>query len=307
MEDKLKKQGGKSNDLSDIVLEKEKSNVDKTKKILLFAASLILLFLVALVVMKLFNKSPQSEGDTLAQVGEQMTQPVDESVDQISKKVEDTNSLFQQEPIADDGTETDLKFEEMVRRLKAQDSTEEEKPAPAPAVVEKPVEKSVEKAKTATKDTKDLFDKKVEEITKSVTKTKEKSTQKVAKAKEEAAKIIETKIVKPAPKPKKRVVEPPKEIIVDTKVSPVSQGAKLSTLSGYFIQVGATTASFPDRRYLQKIKNAGYDYVVHTTVVNGRKIKKILIGPFSSKNAAKRKLPAVQASINPSAYVYRVK
>jgi cell division septation protein DedD len=303
MEDKLKKQGGKSNDLSDIVLEKEKSNVDKTKKILLFAASLILLFLVALVVMKLFNKSPQNDNSTLAQVGEQMNHPVDESIDQISKKVEDTNSLFQQEPIVDDGTETDLKFEEMVRRLKAQDGTEEEKPAPAPAVVEKPVEKT----KTAVKETKDLFDKKVDEIAKSVSKTKEHTTAKVVKAKEAAAKIIETKIVTPAPKAKKQVVPAPKEIIIDTKVSPVQTGAKLSTLSGYFIQVGATTASFPDRRYLQKIKNAGYDYVVHTTVVNGRKIKKILIGPFSSKNAAKRKLPAVQASINPSAYVYRVK
>jgi DedD protein len=303
MEDKLKQPVKKSNDLSDIVLEKEKSNVDKTKKMLLFAATLILLFLIGLVVMKLFNNAPQGEEDNLAQVGEQMVQPVDQSIDQLSKKVEDTNDLFQQEPIIDDGAETDLKFEEMVRKLKAQDMGEEVKKS-EPVAETKPVEKKVEKK---VDETKDLFSKKVDEIAKAAAKTKKESVQKVEEVKTAVSEVVTPKVVKPAPVKPKKVITPPKEIIIDTKVTPVPSETKFSTLSGYFIQVGATTASFPDRRYLQKIKNAGYDYVVHSTVVKGRKIKKILIGPFASKSEAKRKLPGVQSSINPSAYVYRVK
>lgn len=312
MEDKLKQPAKKSSDLSDIVLEKETSNVDKTKKMLLFAATLILLFLVGLVLMKLFNK-PQTQENNLAQVGDQMLQPVDDSVDKLSKKVEDTNTLFQQEPIVDDGAETDLKFEEMVRKLKAQDSGTEETPEakkPEKTAVAKPakkVETPVKTVKTSANETKDLFSKKVEEITKAAAKSKEATAKKVEAAKEKVSKVIAPAVVHEThPKPQK-VTTPPREIIIDTKVSPVQTPMKLSTLTGYFIQVGATTASFPDRRYLEKIKNAGYDYVVHSTVVHGKKIKKILIGPFASKNEAKRKLPGVRASVNPGAYVYRIK
>ncbi len=306
MEDKLKKQPAKSGDLSDIVLEKEKkSDVDKTKKLLLFAAMLILLFLVALVLMKLFNKDTPMENN-LAQVGEHMAQPVDKSIDKLSKKVQETNDLFQQEPIIDDSTETDLKFEEMVRRLKAQESGEIET-KPQTNTTSTPTTHIAKPAVKETTSPKDLFEKKADEIAKSVAKTKSAATTKITKAKEEAAKIIETKIVKPAAEPKpKRVINPPKEMIVDTKVTPVEPATKLSSLSGYFIQVGATTASFPDRRFLQKIKDAGYDYIVHSTIVHGRKIKKVLIGPFASRSEAKRKLPGVHATINPSAFIYRI-
>jgi len=297
MEDKLKQQTKKSNDLSDIVLEKETSNVDKTKKILLFAASMILLFLVALVVMKLFNNAPQNNDNNLAQVGDSMIQNTDESIDQISKKVEDTNNLFQQEPIVDESTETDLKFEEMVRKLKAQDSAVEDSNTV--------IEKSVEEVTKSAEETKDIFSKKVDQITQSVKKEKEAAAVSVQKAQEILTPVTAPKKVVKAPvKPK---VVPKKEIIVSSKIVPAPVETKLSTLSGYFIQVGATSNSFPDKRYLKKIKNAGYDYVVHSMMIKGRKIKKILIGPFDTKNDAKRKLPDIQAKLNPGAYIYRIK
>ncbi len=312
MEDKLKQPAKKSNDLSDIVLEKETSNVDKTKKMLLFAATLILLFLVGLVLMKLFNK-PQTEENNLAQVGDQMLQPVDDSVDKLSKKVEDTNNLFQQEPIVDDGTETDLKFEEMVRKLKAQDSgAEETKETEKSAKTEvvkhtQKVDNTTQMIKKATTETKDIFNKKVDEITKSAAKSKEIAARKITEAKTHINHVNTPVIIEEAHTKPQKISTPPKEIIIDTKVSQVKKPMKLSTLSGYFIQVGATTATFPDRHYLQKIKNAGYDYVVHSTYVHGKKIKKILIGPFASKSAAKRKLAGVHNRVNPGAFIYRIK
>ncbi len=301
MEDKLKEMK-QQNDLSDIVLEKERAGgTEKMKKILLYAASLILLFLIALVAMKLFNETPQKESTNLAQIGNGTTSSADESIDQISQKLEDTNKLFQQEPIIDESAETDLKFEEMVRKLKAQDAAEkapEESTAPETAVASAT-------APAAAKESKKEFLEKVDQLTKEATSKKEKIGARVTQEASKTAKVIAPKIVK---KPIKPVAapKPAKEVVATSRMTTSAPVQKLSTLSGYFIQVGATANAFPNRRYLQKIKNAGYDYIVHSVVVKGRKIKKILIGPFASRSAAQRKLPDVKAKINQSAYLYRI-
>jgi DedD protein len=321
MEDKLKQQEMQhQDDLSDIVLEKDKgSSVDRTKKILLYAASLILLFLVALVAMKLINETPSGSDNNLAQIGDEITQPavVDESVDKISQKLEDTNKLFQQEPIIDESVETDLKFEEMVRKLKAQDAGEEEatvnetitKQAKSAAdTVKKSAGTVVEKAA----EKRDAFTKKADEIADSIRKSK--YAEPIVKKEEPKSvkkltpKVVAPKVVAPkVTKPVKSTKPAPKEIIAESKIVPSGSETKLSSLSGYFIQVGATANTFPDRRYLQKIKNAGYDYIVHSMVIKGKKIKKILIGPYSSKSAARADLPSVKAKINSGAYIYRIK
>jgi len=310
MEDKLK-QMEKSNDLSDIVLEKKgsaSSGPEKTKKMLLTAATLVLLFLIGLVVMKLINNPDTVDQGNIAQIGEEITQKADSSIEGISKKVEETNSLFQQEPIIDETSQTDLKFEEMVRKLKAQDSAEE---TPAQKV-EEVVKKSVESEAKQIRQTKDNFAQKADKLAENIMKQKEVVKEKTAKAATQTKKEVTKIASKTMPTEKKpttvKKAEPvKKEVILSTVVDKTPKNTKLSTLSGYFIQVGATANVFPDRRYLKKIKNAGFDYVVHSMTINGKKIKKILIGPYTSKNEAKIKLPAVKAKINPSAYIYRIK
>ncbi len=201
----------------------------------------------------------------------------------------------------------------MVRKLKAQDAAEkapEEKTAHAKTAA--PSSAAVATAPSPAKESKKEFLEKVDELTKEATSKKEKIgarvTQEAPKSKpapSKTAKVIAPKIVK---KPVKPVAapKPAKEVVATSRMTTSAPVQKLSTLSGYFIQVGATANAFPNRRYLQKIKNAGYDYIVHSVVVKGRKIKKILIGPFASRSAAQRKLPDVKAKINPSAYLYRI-
>ncbi len=309
MEDKLKEMQ-QQNDLSDIVLEKERTGgTERMKKILLYAASLILLFLVALVAMKLFNETPQKEESNLAQIGNGMEKGADESLDRISQKLEDTNKLFQQEPIIDESAETDLKFEEMVRKLKAQDASEAAAEETSPA--QKAPETAVASAEPAPK-TQNAFNRKVEQITKKLSPAKKEGRDSLTLAKKEhpaaarvAPKVIAPKVVHKAQKPA-AAPKPPREVVATSRMTTEAPVQKLSTLSGYFIQVGATANSFPNRSYLQKIKNAGYDYIVHSVIVKGRKIKKILIGPYASRGAAQRKLPDIKARINPSAYLYRI-
>ncbi|HHD77316.1 MAG TPA: hypothetical protein ENK97_00840, partial [Campylobacteraceae bacterium] len=246
MEDKLKEMQ-QQNDLSDIVLEKERTGgTERMKKILLYAASLILLFLVALVAMKLFNETPQKEESNLAQIGNGMEKGADESLDRISQKLEDTNKLFQQEPIIDESAETDLKFEEMVRKLKAQDASEAAAEETSPA--QKAPETAVASAEPAPK-TQNAFNRKVEQITKKLSPAKKEGRDSLTLAKKEhpaaarvAPKVIAPKVVHKVQKPA-AVPKPPREVVATSRMTTEAPVQKLSTLSGYFIQVGATANS----------------------------------------------------------------
>ncbi len=293
MEDKLEKLK-KKNDLSDIILEKDSSGGDNIKKLLLLAASLVLLFLIILIGMKMFNNSNISPSENLASVGESIEETSETITDSAKTALDDTgDALFKKEAIIDENSETDLKFEEMVRKLKQQDALENQDIAvkdvdiDLSAVVDQPKE-LVATAKESVVD-------KIKEI------TTPQPIKTIKKA--EVRKVIKTvtpKVITPS-KPE------PKEIIISTKDEYAAAPSPISTMSGYFIQVGATSKSFPDRRFLQKIKNSGYDYIIHKVVVKGRNIKKVLVGPFSTREQARDNLSGVQTTINPSAYIYRIK
>ncbi len=293
MEDKLEKLK-KKNDLSDIILEKDSSGGDNIKKLLLLAASLVLLFLIILIGMKMFNNSNISPSENLASVGESIEETSDTITDSAKIALDDTgDALFKKEAIIDENSETDLKFEEMVRKLKQQDALENQDIAvkdvdiDLSAVADQPKE-LVATAKESVVD-------KIKEI------TTPQPIKTIKKAEvREVIKTVTPKVIAPS-KPE------PKEIIISTKDEYAAAPSPISTMSGYFIQVGATSKSFPDRRFLQKIKNSGYDYIIHKVVVKGRNIKKVLVGPFSTREQARDNLSGVQTTINPSAYIYRIK
>ncbi len=270
MEDKVKQMRQRSNDLSDIVLEKDSKKTENTKKWLLTAASMILLFLIILVIMKMLNKTDMPVSENMANVGESVETLLPSDIEEGTEK--NDQNLFKKEPIIDETSETDLKFEEMVRKLKEQDAVTE-------PVAEKVPE--VKKEFVAVKEVKPQEIKPIVEVVKNV-----------------AAPVIEqAPISKTAPV--KRVVK--REIIRNFPET------KIPTISGYFIQVGATAKSFPDKRFLTKIKRAGFDYIVHGVTIKGKQIKKVLVGPYSTRDGAKNALGSVKANINPSAYIYRIK
>ncbi len=138
------------NELSDIILEKESSSVLKTKRILIIVATLILIFLIVLVSMKLINK-PSNNNDR-----KNIHLPP-EPTNTVTKDVKD-DQLFKQVPIIEEKS-TDKKekesFEDMVKSLK---------------------EKEVKKEKTLRESSKNNIEK---EITKNVKETKEKIKQEI--------------------------------------------------------------------------------------------------------------------------------
>jgi DedD protein len=282
--EKISKMERKNSDLSDIVLEKSSKTAEGTKKWLLTIASAILLFLIILIVMKMLKQSDiDTTEDNIANIGESV-----ESINQNEQPKAEGENLFKKEPIMDESSETDEKFEEMVKKLKEQD-----------AIVETP---KIEEPKIP-----------VAKIT-PITAVKEVKPQELQTIVQEAVPVITTPIqvtppvVKKVVQPVKKIVQPRKVVRKPAKrVSQAFAQTKVPSISGYFIQVGATSKSFPDKRFLTKIKGAGFDYIVHGVNVKGKQIKKVLVGPYSSKSGALNALPAVKANINPSAYIYRLK
>ena len=282
--EKISKMERKNSDLSDIVLEKSSKTAEGTKKWLLTIASAILLFLIILIVMKMLKQSDiDTTEDNIANIGESV-----ESINQNEQPKAEGENLFKKEPIMDESSETDEKFEEMVKKLKEQD-----------AIVETP---KIEEPKIP-----------VAKIT-PITAVKEVKPQELQTIVQEAVPVITTPIqvtppvVKKVVQPVKKIVQPRKVVRKPAKrVSQAFAQTKVPSISGYFIQVGATAKSFPDKRFLTKIKGAGFDYIVHGVNVKGKQIKKVLVGPYSSKSGALNALPAVKANINPSAYIYRLK
>ncbi|MCH9814363.1 MAG: SPOR domain-containing protein [Epsilonproteobacteria bacterium] len=286
MEDKLEKLKKKS-DLSDIILEKDTSSNEKIKKLLLGIASLVLLFLIILIAMKMFNNNDVSPSENLASVDEAIEQKVENIIEPSRDLIEEQNdALFKEEPIIDETSETDLKFEEMVRKLKQQDAQEAE---PENTKIEdNDLTTVLDETKETIIDTEDNVIDKIKEF-----KTTLPKTPVVAPVKEV------TKVVTPKPEVKEVVIS--KKPVITPTPSPIS------SMSGYFIQVGATSKSFPDKRFLTKIKNNGFDYIVHKVNIKGQDIKKVLVGPYGTREQARSDLSNVQSKINPSAYIYRIK
>ncbi len=295
MEDKLEKLK-KENNLQDILLkDKEDLSVDNTKKYLLYAASLILIFLIVLILLKMFNSSNISPSESLVETKE--------SIEHISKDVQDStldteekSGLFKEEPIIDETSETDLKFEEMVRKLKQQDAQENQDITPS--VPKEEIVKVIEEKVDIKKD--ESVINKIKEVTSEPVKRVQESIDKLKPS-------SSTPTVEPIAKSTITLDKPKEEVVVSTKKEYTPSPLPISSLSGYFIQVGATSKSFPDKRFLNKIKSSGYDYIVHKVTIKGQDIKKVLIGPYSSRSEARGDLGAIQSKINPSAYIYRIK
>ncbi len=106
-------------------------------------------------------------------------------------------------------------------------------------------------------------------------------------------------------KPKKVVEkekEPPKKKSVAAKSKKVQKAA---VKGGYFIQVGAFS-NYPDKRFLQRLEKEGFNYVIKEFEINGKKIKRVYVGPFANKKEAQKALKKVRAKINKDAFVKRL-
>ena len=117
----------------------------------------------------------------------------------------------------------------------------------------------------------------------------------------------ETEVVVPA-KYEKPVKEEPKQVTKPVEPKPVAkkETVKTAVKGTYYIQVGSFGRFSPDKKFLQKITNSGYSYIIHDAKVNGVSMTKVLVGPYATDKAARKDLPSVRSKIEPGAFLSRI-
>ena len=278
-------------ELKDILLEKDdEAKGAKLKKLLMFIAALVILFLIIIVAMKLINSGDltqaQNEADSrLVLPPVPAEQPVDTQV-----PAQDTNSdvkkgdtqLFEQVPIVPENKQQD-DFEDMIKKLKdkegAKSAPKTEEPKEAVKAVEHPAE-APKKAETKSE-------------AKAEKKTEAKPAKTEAKTEKKAEKKPETKVEKKAEAPAKaEKVE--KKAETPAKAESVAKGS--------YVQVFATSKFNPNADYMKKIAAKGYNY----KTIKAGELTKILVGPFDEKGLQKA-VNDIRKDVNKDAFVFRAK
>ena len=293
-------------ELKDILLEKDdEAKGAKLKKLLMFIAALVILFLIIIVAMKLINSGDstqaQNEADSrLVLPPVPAEQPVDTQV-----PAQDTNSdvkkgdtqLFEQVPIVPENKQQD-DFEDMIKKLKDKEGAKSAPKTEEPKEVVKAVEHPAEAPKKA--ETKvEAPAKKAE--TKSEAKADKKPEAKPAKTEAKAEKKAETKTEKkPETKVEKKAEAPAKAEKVEKKAETPAKAE--SVAKGSYVQVFATSKFNPNADYMKKIAAKGYSY----KAIKAGELTKILVGPFDEKGLQKA-VNDIRKDVNKDAFVFRAK
>ncbi|MDY5304674.1 MAG: SPOR domain-containing protein [Campylobacter sp.] len=135
-----------------------------------------------------------------------------------------------------------------------------------------------------------------------------------AELKEPAAKLepaTKSEPKKPEPKkPEPAVIKPePKQPALEkelTKPEIKANTASSSAMAGSYVQVASVAKFDPKSSLIKKLNSLGYEYKTYETTVNGKKVIKLLVGPFSGAEL-KQKLDQIKANIDQKAYIYRIK
>ena len=135
-----------------------------------------------------------------------------------------------------------------------------------------------------------------------------------AELKEPAAKLEPaTKPEPKKPEPKKlepAVIKPePKQPALEkelTKPEIKANTASSSAMAGSYVQVASVAKLDPKSSLIKKLNSSGYEYKTYETTVNGKKVIKVLIGPFSGAEL-NQKLGQIKADIDQKAYIYKIK
>ena len=293
-------------ELKDILLEKDdEAKGAKLKKLLMFIAALVILFLIIIVAMKLINSGDstqaQNEADSrLVLPPVPAEQPVDTQV-----PAQDTNSdvkkgdtqLFEQVPIVPENKQQD-DFEDMIKKLKDKEGAKSAPKTEEPKEVVKAVEHPTEAPKK-TEAKVEAPAKKAE--TKSEAKTEKKPETKPAKTEAKAEKKAETKAEKkPETKVEKKAEAPAKAEKVEKKAEAPAKAE--SVAKGSYVQVFATSKFNPNADYMKKIAAKGYSY----KTIKAGELTKILVGPFDEKGLQKA-VNDIRKDVNKDAFVFRAK
>ena len=277
-----------NNNLQDILLDKnEEEKSGGIRKILIGVALLVIIFVVVLIVMKFLNSNETIKSNDIS---DSLLLPTELPANTSDNS--GSNDLFEQVPIVSDNTNSKESFENIVNEYKNAQAAMDTTPNMIVPVLPPKVEEPFGTVAPAVKEPKKEPVKKAEPV----------------KKVEPVKKAEPVKKVEPKKEPVKKA-EPVKKVEPVKKAEPVQKTQPVTTQSGLakgtYIQVASVSKLDTNSALIKRIKANGYKYTTHESVVNGNKVVKILIGPFSSDIEAN--MQKIRQDISSGAFVYRVK
>jgi len=301
--------------LDDLIIDNENPPLmDKTKAILTILALLIIILVIAIVFTKIVLKEPTVDtvvkndvskfrSPNLKTLHKPKTDIHQQNKYQRVEKPSHTVKTTQKEDILDDLGVNDKKSviqKPIVKPVKPIESHQNTKPVVKPkqevhtVVKQKPVEKPNSKPEVKQKP---------------VSKSKQTQSVKVKPKSEKSSKPSKHIAIKvPITDEFEQIDTTPQKVTtntskVDKSVKSKATHISTNTTEKYYIQVGSFSKE-PSGKFLGIIKRSGFTYTIMPT---SHGVKKLLIGPYSSKEAVNSALPKVRDRINKSAFVYKVK
>jgi hypothetical protein len=91
-------------------------------------------------------------------------------------------------------------------------------------------------------------------------------------------------------------------IVFDSKSTIVRDSNETVLSDSFYIKVGSFFSD-PNPKFLSDISESGFNYVIKDDIYNGNIIKRVYIGPYSTREEAERFLGIVKSRINKDAYI----
>jgi len=124
---------------------------------------------------------------------------------------------------------------------------------------------------------------------------------------EEVQQKVEQKVQEKVAAKKVAIKQAPQINVPVKTTKTVQKVTSTKATKGVYVQVGATSRLTPSKKFLAKLAQKNYTYRLLPIDIKGKKVTKILIGPYTSTTGAKKVLADIKANINKDAFIYRVK
>ena len=130
----------------------------------------------------------------------------------------------------------------------------------------------------------------------------------IAQKLKEETKEVET--IEPLPQQhivrSKPIIKQPKEVHkVKPEPKPVVKKVQSHTKQ-HFVQVGSFSHYKPNKKFLKSITDSGFHYTFRAVVVNGKKVNKVLVGPFKTRKDAKDALKTIRRNVIKGAFLVEI-
>lgn len=305
--------------MADILLDKDKAAQEKSvniKKILMGISVLVIIFLIVLIIMKFINRGNIDTNESITMPNEQEILTPNTKNNEMAQNTANTPTVEQQIKIQTKPAE--------IQQIEPSSQTTKEptqieiKPDNSAKVVEiKPIAIAPEPPKKAEQPVKIEEPKKIEaaQIKKEITvpqkpkKIEKTQNTNIKKSEPVKAQQTVTKQHVESKKNEKSVFSnnsKNKQIKVSDIKNAKPKAAAVATTGNTYIQVLAFSSDKKENIVTKKLKEKGYSYKFQDAVVNGKKMTKILVGPYDNANI-ESKIKQIRSEINPEAFVYRAK